>query len=347
VAGNLRGFSARDAQEIKIEKTRRLFMKKTLSVLFVLALTLLAACSKGGSSSQPVAADGLAPPSGYPSKNIDVIVPFAAGGGTDLTGRGFLTVAEKYINAKFLVTNVTGAGGWAGWQQSAANPADGYNLALITINLFMPSTAAITYKDFVPLATLSRYPTVFAVPKTSNIKTVADLIKEAKANPNKLRVAVAGLVNDLDYASAVKFAAMVDVKLNYVPYNGGAESLAAALGGNVEIVICNTPEVAGRDDMRILAVWAEERLPSLKEIPTMREEGYDIVVTRFRSLAVPKGTPESIIKYLVEVFRKTGVDPDWLKYADQIKAEPDYLDDVQTAAYLEEVAVKVAEATKM
>ncbi|MDR1316723.1 MAG: tripartite tricarboxylate transporter substrate binding protein [Spirochaetales bacterium] len=325
-------------------------MKRNLSVSLILmcALALFIGCSKSDSSpGQPDSAGGLTPPAGYPSKNVTVIVPFAAGGGTDLTGRGFLTTAEKYMKTKFLVTNVTGAGGWAGWQQSVADPADGYNMALITVNLFMPTTADITYKDFIPLATLSRYPTVFAVPQTSNINSVAGLIQEAKANPSKLRVAVAGLVNDIDYASAVKFAAQVDIKLNYVPYNGGAESIAAALGGNVDIVVCNTPEVAGRDDMRILAVWAEERLPSLKDIPTMREEGYDVVVTRFRSLAVPKGTPEPIIKYLVEVFRKTAVDPDWQKYADQIKAEPDYLDDVQTAAYMEEMAVKVAEAAKM
>lgn len=276
----------------------------------------------------------------YPKRNINVIVPFAAGGGTDLTARGFLNVAEKYAGAKFLITNVTGSGGWAGWQQVLAEDADGYTLALVTINVFTDSGTELTYKDFTPLATLSRYPTVYAVPVDSEIQTIADLVSAAEANPGGLRVAVGG-IDDVDHINSRKFEELTGTSFAYVPYNGGAESIAAALGGNVDIVVCNTPEIAGRDDMRVLSVWADERLATLPDVPTMKEEGYDIVVTRFRSLAAPADTPEDVLSFLEDIFAETANDPDWLEYANSISAEPDYMDRKATEEYLDQMNVAV------
>lgn len=324
--------------------------KRAFAVGLVLAAFMLGGCSGSGRAKEApkdtpkettaaAAAETAAAEAAeldYPKKDISVIIPFAAGGGTDLTGRGFLNTAEKYTGARFLVTNVTGSGGWAGWQQTAAEDADGYTLALITINILTDSGTDLTYKDFVPLATLSRYPTVFAVPADSDIHSIAELKAAAEAAPGSLRVAVGG-IDDVDHINAKKFEEMAGVQFSYVPYNGGAESISAALGGNVEVVVCNTPEVAGREDMRVLSVWADERLATLPEVPTMKEEGYDIVVTRFRSLAAPAGTPEEILDYLEEAFAKTAEDSEWMEYANSINAEPDYLNRADSEAYLDQM----------
>ena len=308
-------------------------MKRTNKIIAtVLSLVLLVGLLATVASAEASAAGSSK--GNYPKKNISVIVPFAAGGGTDLTGRGFLNVAEKYTNRKFLVTNVTGSGGWAGWQQAAAEDADGYTLSLITINILTDNGGDLTYKDFIPLATLSRYPNVFAVPATSSITSTDELIAAAKEGV--IHVAVDGLDN-VDHRNAQKFAKMAGIELQYIPFNGSGESIAAALGGNVEVVLCNTPEVAGRDDMRILNVWSDERLEALPDVPTLKEQGYDIVVTRFRTLAAPQGTPDEALDYLENVFAQTAVDQEWLDYANQMNAEPDYLNRADSEAYLDQM----------
>jgi tripartite-type tricarboxylate transporter receptor subunit TctC len=293
------------------------------------------------SQASPAAQGDVPAPDGYPRKDINVIIPFPAGGGTDITGRGFLKVAEKYIKARFLVTNVGGAGGWAGWQQSLAQPHDGYNLALLTVNMFTDSGTNKTYKDFTPIGTVSRYPTVIAVAASSDILTLDDLIKKAKDNPGDLRFGMDG-INGTDHLSAQKFEKLAGLKFKYVPYRGGGETIAAALGGNVDALTCNSPEAGPRSDMRILAVMDDQRLGSLPDVPTMKELGYDVVLTRFRTMGIQADAPAPVIGYLESVFAKAAADPEWLKWADSVHAEPYYMNRADSIQYLEEMYAAVA-----
>lgn len=311
-------------------KQRENMRKALRMVLAAVAVTTLLA---GGLSSAQAASAG---PGGFPKKDISVVVSFAAGGGTDVTARGFLKTAEKYIDAKFLVSNITGATGWNGWMQSLAAPKDGYNLTVLSINLFMESGTGKSYKDFVPLAAMSVYPTVIAVPASSDIKTLDDLIKTAKANPDTLRWGLDGL-RGVDHVNSVKFAETAGFKVKYVPFKGGAETIAAALGNNIDVFTANTPETAGRDDIRTLALMSEERLPHMADVPTMKELGYDIVVTRFRILGTQAGVPADILAYLDGVFQKTSADPEWLAFANSIKAEPYSMNMAQCIEYLDKM----------
>ena len=304
-------------------------------VVGALALTLFIA----GSAAFAQAADKG--PGGFPQKNITAVVPFAAGGGTDIAARGFLKTAEKYIDAKFLVTNVTGAAGWNGWTQTLATDHDGYNLVILTINLFMDSGTGKTYKDFTPLAALSVYPTVVAVAANSEFKTLDDIIKKAKANPGTLRWGVEGM-RGVDHVSCVKFAKEAGIDVRFVPFKGGAETIGAALGGNVDVFTANTPETAGRDDLRHIAIMQEERMPSLSDVPTMKELGYDVVVTRFRILGTQADVPQEILAYLESAFEKAAKDPEWLNYANSVKAEPRYMNRAQSQAYLDQMYEVVA-----
>ncbi len=309
-------------------------MKKANFMFLVIAA--MALMLSAGGVSLGCAAD-IAAPKDYPKKDIYVIVPFPAGGGTDITARGFLKVAEKYIKAKFLVTNVSGSGGWAGWHQSLAAKHDGYNLSLLTINMFTSSGTANHWKHFTPLATLSRYPTTISVPASSDIRTLADLIKKAKEKPGGIRFGNDGL-GALDHIYAQKFMEMAGIKVSFVPYRGGGETIAAAIGGNIDALTCNTPEVAGRDDIRILALMADERMPKMPGVPTMKELGYDIVVTRFRTMGIQADAPKAVIDYLESVFAKTARDPEWLKYAESVNAEPYYLNRADSITYFDHMA---------
>lgn len=311
-------------------------MKKTFTMpLAAIALTALLA---GGPLSAQGANKG---PGGFPQKDITCIVPFAAGGGTDIAARGFLRTAEKYLGAKVLVTNVTGAAGWNGWTQSLATDSDGYNLVILTINLFMDSGTGKTYKDFTPLAALSVYPTVVAVAANSDIKTLDDVIKKAKENPGTLRWGVEGM-RGVDHVSCMKFAQAAGIDVRFVPFKGGAETIGAALGGNVDVFTANTPETAGRDDLRHIAIMQEERMPSLPDVPTMKELGYDVVVTRFRILGTQADVPADVLSYLEGVFEKTANDPEWINYANSVKAEPRYMNRARSQAYMDEMYEVVA-----
>ncbi|MCC8191337.1 MAG: tripartite tricarboxylate transporter substrate binding protein [Planctomycetes bacterium] len=280
-------------------------------------------------------------PDGYPRRDITVNVPFAAGGGTDVAARGFCRVAEKYIDAKFLVTNVTGAAGWNGWSQTLGTDPDGYNLTVLTINLFMDSGTGKTFRDFTPLAAMSVYPTVIAVPMDSDIMSLEDLIERAKADPGNLRWGLDGL-RGVDHINSQKFADAAGFSVRFVPFKGGAESIAAALGGNIDVFTANTPETAGRDDIRTLALMSEERLPHMPDVPTMKELGYDVVVTRFRILGTQADVPEEIVQYLESVFEKAGTDPEWIEFANSVKAEPRYMNRTECIAYLDDMYEEVA-----
>ena len=311
-------------------------MKKTFTRM--LAAVALTSFLVGGVCSAQAADKG---PGGFPKKDFTCIVPFAAGGGTDIAARGFLKVAEKYIDAKFLVTNVTGAAGWNGWTQSLAAEHDGSNLVILTINLFMDSGTGKTYKDFTPLAALSVYPTVVGVAANSEFKTLDDIIKKAKANPGSLRWGVEGM-RGVDHISCIKFAKEAGIDVRFVPFKGGAETIGAALGGNVDVFTANTPETAGRDDLRHIAIMQEERMPSLSDVPTMKELGYDVVVTRFRILGTQADVPADILAYLEAAFEKAAKDPEWINYANSVKAEPRYMNRAQSQAYLDEMYEVVA-----
>lgn len=311
-------------------------MKKAFGT--VVAAATLTLVFSGSAFSADVAKTG---PGGFPKKDISVIVPFSAGGGTDVTARGFLKTAEKYIDAKFLVSNVGGAAGWNGWAQSLAASHDGYNLAVETVNIFMDSGTGKTYKDFTPLAAMSVYPTVIAVPASSSIKTLDDLIKKAKAEPGQLRWGVDGL-RGVDHINSVKFSDMAGFKARFVPFKGGAESIAAALGGNIDVFASNTPETAGREDIRTLALMSEERLPHMASVPTLKELGFDIVVTRFRIIGTQADVPADVLAYLDGVFEKAGKDPEWITFAKSIKAEPFYMNRAQSIKYLDKMHDVVA-----
>ena len=306
-------------------------MKKTM--YYTVAAAALAMLLLGGVAPAHAADKG---PDGFPKKNITCIVPFAAGGGTDIAARGFLKVAEKYIDTKFLVTNITGAAGWNAWTQSLGAPRDGYNLVLLTINLFMPNDTGKTYKDFTPLAALSVYPTVIAVTANSEFKTLADIIKKAKANPGTLRWGVDGL-NGVDHVKSMQLAKDAGIDIRFVPFKGGADTIAAALGGNIDVIVANTPETAGRDDLRHIAIMQEERVPTLSDVPTLKELGYNIVVTRFRIMGTQADVPAPILAYLENVFEKAGKDPEWINFANSVKADPRYMNRKQSQTYMDQM----------
>ena len=239
----------------------------------------------------------------YPTRPIQVIVPFPPGGVADLVGRPFTAALEKLLKQPVVIVNKTGAGGAVGMQALAASKPDGYTLmvALSSISV-MPEVDAMfgrppVYKlsDFAPIALLSADPTVLVVSAKSPWKTVADFVADAKKRPNEIKYASSGVYGTMHVAMEM-FAHAAGIKLRHIPTGGGGPALNALLGGHVD-AISGGPNVSiphiKAGTLRVLAGWGDKRISALPDVPTFKELGYkDVEFYIWSGFFAPAATPE-------------------------------------------------------
>ena len=242
----------------------------------------------------------------WPARTLKIMVPFAAGGGTDMIGRAAGQEISKFFNdSPVTILNTTGGGGSVGVIQVMNTVADGYTALLFSSSPFtvMPATGSLGYTldDFEVIATFGSAPLLLAVANNSPFQSIEDLIKYAKENPGKLLVAGAG-AGTVHQMNAFQFAEATGIELTYVPYDGAAPVMAALLGGHVDIVMNGTPDVAGQHlsgEVRILAMFNDKRVPFLPDVPTLGELGYPGIGQSFNyGLMLKKGSPQEAIDSL-------------------------------------------------
>ncbi len=254
----------------------------------------------------------------FPSKNIDVIVGYSAGGGTDVMARTVGTYLEKHLDgAKIVIKNVPGAGGLIGFTKTAQSDADGYTLG--TFNL--PGVMARTYdrkteydvNSFTYLANFVNDPNVIVVSKTSELKSLDDLIQMAKATPEGLTVAMSTLGGD-DQFTMINLSEKADINFTYVPFKGTAPARTALMGGHVDLAAMNLSEAIGfEDEISVLAIAAPERSPLAPNIPTIKEQGFDVFMGSMRGIVGPANMPEDVKEKLISALSKTYADPEFKK----------------------------------
>jgi putative tricarboxylic transport membrane protein len=248
-------------------------------------------------------------PKNYPTRTIEAVVQYGAGGGSDIFVRSLFNAAAKDIGVTVNVTNLTGGAGVKASTYVLAQPADGY-----TIYNFSPEQLINTvmgredYKAFTPLCNVQMDQSIFYVRAESPFKTIQDVIAYAKANPGKLQVTGTTPLSP-DEIVIMLFAKAAGIQVKYIPFDKAPETHAAVLGGHIDM-LHEEPGVimplieSGK--LRPLIVFSEERLPTAwgAKVPTARELGYDITLGRWRGLAVKKGTPPEIINWLAAVLKK-------------------------------------------
>ncbi len=279
-------------------------MKKLLSTITILASLLF--------SLMALAND-------FPKRNISLIVPYSAGGGTDQVARAIAAAAQKIFEKPVTVVNRTGAGGAVGHTAGAKSKPDGYNVTVLTVEVAtLPHLGGlqVTYEDFTPIARLNATPSAITVRADSEFNTLEELIQYAKDNPKKLRVGNSG-VGAIWHLGAASFAQELGLELNHVPFDGAAPAVAALLGGHIEVVTVSPPEVQAQVDagnLKILGVMADERVKGFEDTPTLKEQGYDVVVGTWRGLAVPKKTPQDVVDILEKTFLEATKDPEYVEF---------------------------------
>jgi tripartite-type tricarboxylate transporter receptor subunit TctC len=257
----------------------------------------------------------------YPDKPIQLIVPYSAGGSTDVLARAINQVSSRYFPQPLVVINKAGGGGIPGRVDVVKSRPDGYTLLFgwgSGEDLVVPHQRSLPYdifKDFETVCRISVHSIVLAVPSTSPHKTLADLVKWAKANePVTATVSTKGGSVDI---TLLLFAKAAGFKLTTVPGSGGADAITKLVGGHVPFGGQHPSEVLPHfkaDRLRGLAVAFDKRDPSVPDIPTFKESGYDVVTAgSVKGIAVPKGTPKEISSYLEKKFKELTEDAEFQK----------------------------------
>jgi tripartite-type tricarboxylate transporter receptor subunit TctC len=276
-------------------------MVRRLVVMALAAvLSLGAACSPGGAWAQD----------NYPSRPIRLIVPFAAGGGTDTLSRIFGQVLSEQLGTTVVIENVGGAGGSIGTGQAAKAP-DGYTLVSATPSIainphIQKSVPYDTLRDFTPVAQITTSPVVLVVNKDIPVKSVRDLIELARAKPGTISYGSAGL-GSFNFLAAELFKALAGVDLTHIPYRGTGPALIDLIAGRIQVQFENAPAVLGQirnGELKAIAVGTARRSDILPELPVIADTVPGYESSSWLGLLAPAATPRPVIDRLNTAINK-------------------------------------------
>lgn len=303
-------------------------MRRLLALVLVVAFLLSAS---GGVWAQE-----------WPEKEVEMIIPWAAGGATDVLFRAIAKYFPKYANGKqLIIKNVPGGGSAVGYGEGAKAKPDGYTLVsavnpIITRALMGPAPYD-PIESFDPVCLLVDNPCYMLVnSKFKKWNSLPELVEYVKANPGLVTVGNSGAGGG-NHLVALCFENAFGLEFIHVPFAGGGPSVNALLGGHVDAVVASSPEgfpnvEAG--ELEMLAVFAEERLEKFPQFPTAKEQGYDFSAFMWRGVVVPKGVDPGIVKRIAEVFKAVLEDPDFKKDAENLGQNLTYLGPEEFGKYL-------------
>lgn len=253
----------------------------------------------------------------YPSRPVTIIIPFTAGGPADTAARTFSEVLGRHLGQPLIAENRPSASGISGTEAVALGEADGYTLLLggIAALVLIPPVESVRYnveKDFVPLGLIWRSPQVFAVRSTLDVKSVADFVAYAKANPGKVTIGSAG-TGTVTHLAGELLKRESGIDLLHVPYHSTANSLTDLMGGHIDAIFGDVailqPQV-NSGAIRGLAITSPERSPLLPDLMTMGEAGFPGVRTEvWYGLLASAHTPPPILDKLKAAVAAAQADP--------------------------------------
>jgi tripartite-type tricarboxylate transporter receptor subunit TctC len=241
----------------------------------------------------------------YPSRPVRLIVPFAAGGGTDTLSRIFAQVLSEQLKGTVVVENVGGAGGSIGTGQAAKAAADGYTLVSATpsiaINPHIQKNAPYNVlRDFAPVVQITTSPAVLIVNKDVPAKSVGDLIGLARAKPGALSYGSAG-IGSFNFLAAELFKAMTGVTIAHIPYRGTGPALIDLMAGRIQVQFENAPAVLSQirnGELKAIAVGTPKRSAILPDLPTIAATVPGYESSSWLGLLAPVGTPRPVVERL-------------------------------------------------
>lgn len=302
-------------------------MKKILVLLLVLTMictTVLVGCTKQetpAASSETNAGtnsesnEPSKPESKYPEKTITIIAPYAAGGAVDILSRTLADYLTKTLDQPVIVVNKPGGGGSVGTAEAARAEADGYTLVVVSnggliVNPYA-TEVGYTYESLTPISLLTEVPIGIGVKADSPFNTIEDLIEYAKENPNKIKYATPG-ANSTPHLAMEKLAQLEGIQWNHMPNGSSPQAMAELLGGHIDVFTVNLPTFQPNYDaktIKILGITGNERTEAMPDVPTLKEQGYDIPLSVWFGILGPKGLSEDVNAILNEHIKNACSDP--------------------------------------
>ena len=285
-----------------------------------LALALLAGATAVPALAQPA----------WPTRPIKLVVPYPAGGNADATARLLGTQLGERLGQQVVVDNRPGGGGVIGATAVAKAPADGYTLLMdatsFTVNpSLLPKLPYDAGKDFAPISQITRVPMLLVVPADSPLRSMADLVRTARATPGKLSYASAGN-GGAQHLAAELYKQGAKLSMTHIPYRGGAPALTDLAGGQVDLMFSATsasgPFVKS-GKLRALAIASASRSPDWAQVPTVAESGVPgFEVYEWNGLFAPAGTPPAVLQRLETETRAALAAPELRQRLTELGVQP-------------------------
>jgi tripartite-type tricarboxylate transporter receptor subunit TctC len=266
----------------------------------------------------------------FPTRPIEFWIPFPPGGPTDASLRILLAAASKELGQQVIPVNKPGAGATLAASVIAQSAApDGHVIAMVAANIFrMPHLQKTPYdpvKDFTYIMGLTNYRYGIVVRADAKWKTLEEFLAYAKANPRKVNYGAVGIASS-GHIAMEKLGKAAGAEMTFVPYKGGAEELTALMGGELDAVLDpGWGQYVTTGKLRPLAIVGESRFPRFKDVPTLKELGYDVTASSQVGIVGPKGMDPKVVKVLHDAFRKATQEPAYQKSLEVIDLEQVYL----------------------
>ncbi|KJS86091.1 MAG: bug family protein [Peptococcaceae bacterium BICA1-8] len=325
-------------------------MRKNWSLILLvilLSITLIAGCG-GAKQEEPKKEEPKVEAPKYPEKSITYVIPFDAGGQSDVEARRQQPHLEKFLGQKVLIEYKPGAGGAVGWTELTRAKPDGYymtgmNIPHIILQPAQRSDAGYKTEDINPVAIFQATPIGLAVLNDSPFQTIDEFIAYAKENPGKITIAGSGTLSGHDIAR-LQLEKYAGIKTEYIPFTGAAPQLQAFLGKHTMAILANSNDlVQHKDKIRVLAFGSTERYEVFPDSPTFVEKGFDMLPSIDRGVAVPPGTPADVIKTLEAAFMQIANDPDIKKQMIEQGFVPKAMGQEEAKAYIEKTTKQYLE----
>lgn len=306
--------------------------------LFIAMIMIVTACNSGNSKTAK-----------YPDKPIKIIVPWSAGGSSDSMMRTIAEIAPKYFNQNFTVVNKEGAGGTIATTEFVNEKADGYSICLEAVGVFttQPFLREVKYKidDFKPIIGLTNEPIIMVAAKQSGIKNLDDL-----KSKDSVSFGFSGAGSLIELCQKKLFEEMKR-EAEAVPFDGESAALTALLGGHIDVGAAHPGKLKQyieSGDLIPLGIFNAEREKKdlLKEIPTFKEQGYDITMSVWKFLVVPKNTPDEVVAIIHNNMSKVLQDEKFSEFAESMNlvvtpySSSEILDKIEKEAKVNEALIK-------
>lgn len=297
---------------------------------------------------------GIPANAAYPEKSINLIVPFAPGGGTDLSARTFVPFLEKHLGGtKIIIVNRPGAGGQVGATEIAYAAPDGYTIGFMNVPFTLTHPferkTRYTIDSFEPLGNMVFDYSVLATMPDSPFTSLKDVVEYAKAHPNQLTVSSAGIGSNT-HIDLMMFEQLTGIKLVHVPFEGGGASRNALLGKHVDLcasAIGDMQRFAEEGKVKILGIHKKTRLATAPDVPTFLEQGYPLFNGAARGLVGPKRMPEEAINVLSKAVLEACQDTGFVKKSEGMSLPLECMGQKEYSDYLQKSYKDLGELWKI